>query len=104
RDHEARMLEQSQQPVSTQDYGVNAAPAATIAENYRSFLGDTRGASLIVDAAGRCVEVNADAEALLGYRRDELLQRQVADFVISGLDLGCWDQSRGAIDEWWQGE
>jgi PAS domain S-box-containing protein len=51
-----------------------ARAAAEVAEaRYRNLFEGTADAILVVDTAGRCLDANPAATALLGYRRDELL-------------------------------
>ena len=62
------------------------------------------GATIIVDAEGRCARANAAAEALLGYDQGELGDRPLADVVVVGQPLHRTDHAHGLADGWWQGE
>lgn len=54
-------------------------------ERLRSFLDAAPDATVVVDADGRIVSANAQAEALFGYSRDELLRLGVDALVPEGV-------------------
>ncbi len=53
---------------------------------YSALFRGARDALLVADRTGRCVEANPAAEALLGFDRDELLQRALSDIVAGGFE------------------
>ena len=52
---------------------------------YRGLLEAAPDAMVVVDAAGGIVLLNAQAELVFGYRRDELLGRKVVDIIPTGF-------------------
>ncbi len=55
--------------------------------NYRSILEQASDGIFIADPGGRYVEINPSGCAMLGYTRDELLEKKMSD-LISPEDLG----------------
>lgn len=54
-------------------------------ELFRSVVEASASAMIVVDGAGRVVEVNSRSEGMFGYVREELLGRQVEDLVPASL-------------------
>jgi|DewCreStandDraft_5_1066085.scaffolds.fasta_scaffold01429_10 protein-histidine pros-kinase len=60
------------------------AQAQAAEARYRGLFEGAADAIVLVDARGRYIEANAAATALLGYTRDELLQKRVGDLIAAG--------------------
>jgi PAS domain S-box-containing protein len=52
-------------------------------ENYRMLFDQAADGIIISDASGRCVQVNTSFCALLGYTREEILQLNLCDLVVT---------------------
>ena len=56
-------------------------PLRALARNARALIEDAPDAFFLADLDGRFTDVNAAACALLGYRRDELIGKTIADII-----------------------
>ena len=54
---------------------------------YRSFIFSIPDAVILTDGTGKCVDANAAALALLGYQREELIERTVAGILVAAPHL-----------------
>jgi PAS domain S-box-containing protein len=79
-----------------------SAQAVSVSDDhYGALFRGSRDAVLVADRAGRCVEANQAAEALLGFERDELLRLHLSEIVAGGF---ASDEAQGshviAADRW----
>jgi PAS domain S-box-containing protein len=65
-------------------------------EKYRSYVENAPDAIFITDFEGRCVDANPAACELLMYRKEELLNKAVAELVSHGDQLSLLELSRDA--------
>jgi PAS domain S-box-containing protein len=78
---------------------------ATLAseKRFRALFEGTADASLVVDAAGRLIEVNEAAGAMTGYRLEELRGMSVVD-LLADRASGEAELARLAREGFWRGE
>jgi PAS domain S-box-containing protein len=73
----------------------------------RGVLDGVPDAVLISDEAGRYIDANRAAEALVGYTRDELRQMRIGDLAVTPPDspAWAWQEFRRLLgDGQWRGE
>ena len=82
---ETPMLDKQQLQSGSQHLSVQTVSTD---DHFGALFRGSRDAVLVVDRIGRCIDANPAAEALLGFERDELLQRDLSDVVAGGLEEG----------------
>jgi PAS domain S-box-containing protein len=73
-------------------------------DHFGALFRGSRDAVLVADRTGRCIEANLAAEALLGFRRDELLQLHLSDIVDGEARAGEAPSSPFLAADRWRGE
>jgi PAS domain S-box-containing protein len=74
-----------------------------IEERYRVFFEESRDAIIIVDRDGKIIAANQAYQDLLGYAKEELLQKNVVEFYINPSDRAYFQQEieqKGSVKDY----
>jgi PAS domain S-box-containing protein len=100
-DDETSMLDKQQRESRRQRLSVPTVSAPE--DHFGALFRGSRDAVLITDGSGRCIDANPAAESLLGFERDELLQLDLSDIVVDGLEAGEAQSTPFLMGDRWRG-